>query len=151
MGRSERELVAVLRAELAAIDPARACDRRAEIAGLIGAPAVRRTALARLSHRLGRASAAAASGTSSGDAAAGDAGIGGFDWDSARSHCRIAWFRGLFLARGTLSLSAGRTHLEFVVPTEEAQVLAARLTELDLPAAWRIRRGHGVVTWKSGE
>jgi DNA-binding protein WhiA len=45
----------------------------------------------------------------------------------------------------------GRTHLEFVVPVEEAPILAARLADIDLPAAWRIRRGKGVVTWKSGE
>jgi DNA-binding protein WhiA len=59
--------------------------------------------------------------------------------------------RGRFLARGSLSLASGRTHLEFVVPPDEAPVLAARLGELDLPASWRIRRGRGVVTWKSAE
>ena len=33
----------------------------------------------------------------------------------------------------------------------EAPVLAARLADIELPASWRIRRGRGVVTWKSGE
>ena len=49
MTRSERDLVASLRAELAGIDPARACDRAAETAGL-GADVVARDgrALARL-------------------------------------------------------------------------------------------------------
>ena len=63
----------------------------------------------------------------------------------------MAWLRGLFLARGSLSLASGRTHLEFVVPASEAPVLAARLEEVGLPAAWRLRRGHGVVTWKSAD
>jgi DNA-binding protein WhiA len=30
-------------------------------------------------------------------------------------------------------------------------VLAGRLTEIGLPASWRLRRGRGVVTWKSTE
>jgi hypothetical protein len=165
MSSAERQLVAALRAELAAVDPARACDRRAEMIGLLGAPAVRRTALARLMHRLGRSglegTAAQAGaggalpseqgGAASGSGRPGDVGSFAFDWTAARSHCRVAWLRGVFLARGTLSLSAGRTHLEFVVTAEEAPSLAARLRELDLPASWRVRRGHGVVTWKSGE
>ena len=78
-------------------------------------------------------------------------GVAAFDWDAAADHCRTAWLRGRFLARGSLSLAGGRTHLEFVVPVDEAQVLARRLGEVDLPASWRVRRGRGVVTWKSGE
>ncbi|MEI8334263.1 MAG: DNA-binding protein WhiA [Chloroflexota bacterium] len=58
---------------------------------------------------------------------------------------------GLFLSRGSLSLSASRAHLEFVVPADAAPALAARLDEIGLPAASRLRRGRGVVTWKSGE
>ena len=63
----------------------------------------------------------------------------------------MAYLRGLFLARGSLSLASGRTHLEFVVPPAEAPVLAARLEQEGLPAAWRVRRGRGVVTWKSAD
>ncbi|MFI5262758.1 MAG: DNA-binding protein WhiA [Candidatus Limnocylindrales bacterium] len=74
-----------------------------------------------------------------------------FDWTSAAAHCRIAYLRGLFLARGSLSLSAGRTHLEFVVPVAEAATLSDRLAELGLPAARRMRRGTAVVTWKRTE
>ena len=138
MSRAERDLVAALRAELAGIDPARPCDRAAEAAGL-GADAVARDGpAARLAVRLRR--------TTTDDPA-----IGGFDWDRAADHCRSAWLRGRFLARGSLSLAGGRTHLEFVVPADEAPVLAARLHDLELPASWRIRRGRGVVTWKSAE
>jgi hypothetical protein len=81
---------------------------------------------------------------------AGEAGTT-FDWATAAEHCRLAWLRGRFLARGSLSLVGGRTHLEFVVAPGEAPVLAARLGELGMPAAWRLRRGRGVVVWKSAE
>ena len=59
--------------------------------------------------------------------------------------------RGLFLGHGSLSLASGRTHLEFVVDAPEAEALAADLGGIGLPASWRIRRGRGVVTWKSSE
>ncbi len=141
MSRTERDLVAALRAELAAIDPSRACDRLAEAVGLGGEAAAREPAVARLAVRLRR--------VAGGSAAAVDP--VGFDWDSAAEHCRTAFLRGRFLARGSLSLAGGRTHLEFVVPIEEAPILARRLADAELPAAWRLRRGRGVVTWKSGE
>ena len=60
----------------------------------------------------------------------------------AAEHCRTAWLRGRFLARGSLSLSAGLCLIpEFVVPAAEAPVLAARLADVDLPASWRLRLG----------
>ena len=144
MTSSDRDLVIALRAELAAIDPARPCDRAAESIGLGQGPTIgsREPAVARLVHRLRRAGDAVAN-------AQGDPGV--FDWASAPDHCRTAWLRGTFLARGSLSLASGRTHLEFVVPADEAEELATRLAEIDLPASWRIRRGKGVVTWKGAE
>jgi DNA-binding protein WhiA len=63
----------------------------------------------------------------------------------------MAWLRGLFLARGSLSLAGGRTHLEFVIDPADAPALAARLTAAGLPASWRLRRRRGVVTWKNGD
>lgn len=153
MAPTDRDLVAALRAELAAVDPARPCDRRAEIAGLGTEVNAREAAVARLVVRLG--------GRGDGPAG-GSPGAGGarrpfllppedLDWGSAPEHCRLAWLRGRFLARGSLSLAAGRAHLEFVVPPAEAPVLARRLADLGLPASWRLRRGAGVVTWKSAE
>jgi hypothetical protein len=131
----DRALVAGLRAELAAVDPSRPCDRAAEVAGL-GTAAIRgdRPALGRLMVRLLRDPGPVA---------------GPFAWEAAADHCRAAWLRGRFLARGSLSVTHGRLHLEFVVPREEAPVLAARLASVGLPAGQRIRRGRGVVTWKS--
>src|SRR5919198_757034 len=95
MGRTDRDLVAALRAELAAIDPARACDRAAESAGLTGSLAGRHATVARLLVRLRRE-------TRPSD----------FDWATAAEHCRLAWLRGRFLSRGSLSVAGGRTHPE---------------------------------------
>src|SRR4051794_15619798 len=137
MAPSDRDLVAGLRAELAAIAPSRSCDRTAEVAGLAGGTPARLGSVARLSLRLARA---AESGP-----------VEPFNWDAGPEHCRLAYLRGLFLARGSLSLAAARTHLEFVVTPDEARVLTSRLTAMGLPASWRIRRGRGVVTWKSAD
>jgi hypothetical protein len=148
MGRTERDLVAGLRAELAAIDPSRACDRAAESAGLAGWRADRQSIVARLLVRLRRAEAQARTGR---EHTADDPTPETFDWASAGEHCRLAWLRGRFLARGSLSVAGGRTHLEFVVDETEAPILATRLADVDLAASWRVRRGRGVVTWKSAE
>ena len=139
MSRAERDLVTALRDELAAVDPSRSCDRVAEVAGLGSGTVGRETSVARLSVRLRRSGERRAPGTPP------------FDWSSAADHCRAAWLRGRFLARGSLSLAGGRTHLEFVVDPAESPVLVARLAEIGLPASSRIRRGRGVVTSKSGE
>jgi hypothetical protein len=143
MSRGDRELVLALRSELASIDPSRPCDRRAEADGLgtehphLTRTTARDAPVARLRVRLARE-------------LAGDGAVQ-FDWDAAAEHCRLAWLRGLFLARGSLSLAGGRTHLEFVVDAREAPVLATHLTAFGLPASWRVRRGRGVVTWKSSD
>ena len=133
---SATELVAALRAELAAIEPARRCCRIAERAGLGSAAEGRaRTPLVgRLAVRLGDASAPQP-----------------FDWDALREHCRVAYLRGAFLARGSLSISAAGTHLELICEPSELDQMAARVAGLGLPAGARIRRGRGVLTWKDAE
>ena len=158
MTRSERDLVSALRAELAAIDPSRPCDRRAEAAGLGSGRPSREGPVARLAVRLGlaRARSLARSGpttTSGGSETAAEAppAVGAFDWPAAADHCRMAYLRGLFLVRGSLSLASGRTHLEFVLDSDDAPTLATWLGDVGLPASWRLRRGRGVVTWKSGD
>lgn len=157
MTGTDRDLVSAIRTELASIVPSRACDRAAESAGLGTALATREAAVARLAVRLGREP------TDAGRLLGGrrrtkhvrvvEAAVGGepFDWERSADHCRIAWLRGRFLARGSLSLASGRAHLEFVVPPDEAPVLAERLDALGLSASWRLRRGRGVVTWKSAD
>jgi DNA-binding protein WhiA len=143
MAGSDRDLVLALRAELAGIDPARECDREAERAGLEGPARWRDASLARLGVRLAR--------HEDGAEGSSPAPPPPFDWATRPDHCRMAWLRGLFLARGSLSLANGRTHLELVVAPEEAPVIAARLAEAGVPPSWRIRRGRGVVTLKSAE
>lgn len=145
MTAPDRDLVAALRAELAAIDPSRPCDRAAERAGLAGARVSKDPVIARLAVRLARRAGGSVRGLPEGPV---DTAL---DVRGLAEHCRMAFLRGLFLARGSLSLAGGRTHLEFVIEPEEAPILAGWLGPAGLPASWRVRRGRGVVTWKSGE
>ena len=149
MTAQDRDLVLALRAELAAIDPARPCDRRALAMGIGRADTARDPVLGRLAIRLGLGPKGGPGRTAWAVPAEGDE--AGFAWGTARDHCRAAYLRGLFLARGSLSLANGRTHLEFVVDPGSAPVLSAHLREEGMPASWRIRRGRGVVTWKSAD
>ncbi len=156
MTTAERDLVEGLRSELAAIDPPRRCCRVAEEAGLAGAFEPRRRAIARLTLRLGRGRAGEKVDEAAGAARAqaGDGtrtGVVPFEWSRAPEHCRVAFLRGRFLAHGSLSLASGRTHLEFVLPVDEARAMCERFGHMEMPATWRIRRGRGVVTWKSVE
>jgi hypothetical protein len=133
---TERDLVAALWAELAAIEPARRCDRIAERAGL-GVEAhgrARTPAIGRLAVRLDDGGGAEA-----------------FDWQTAAIHCRVAYLRGLLLAHGSLSISAAGTHLELVVPGGALTTTASRLGELGFAAGTRLRRGRGVLTWKDAD
>ena len=158
---ADRELAAEIRAELAAVDPRRPCCRAAQSAALADlawrrgsrgrrAPLLR-TAV-RLGHRPGEAMGEAlgqAVGEASGEAF--DDRIGGWSWESSAEHCRIAYLRGLFLTHGSLSLADGHVHLEFVLAANEADTLVGRLRDIGLPASRRVRRGRGVVTWKSAD
>ncbi len=148
MTASDRDLVAALRAEVAAVDPARVCDRRAELAGLGPLLVTREAAVARLAVRLGgHADEAPAQGVRHRFTLP----VPAFEWATSPDHCKLAWLRGRFLAHGSLSLSTGRAHLEFTLPEAEAVELVSRLDALGMPASWRMRRGTGVVTWKSAE
>ena len=165
MTTNERDLVAAVRAELSGIDPSRGCDRRAEMAGLGVALTTREPAVARLAVRLEREIARDEGREGDGTLRVQRPAAGrrsyrvrppaepapDFEWDPAPDHCRAAWLRGVFLSRGSLSLSSSRAHLEFVVDPALADILAVRLAGLGLPAARRVRRGRGVVTWKSIE
>ena len=132
----ERDLVAALWAELAAIEPARRCDRAAERAGL-GVEArgrARTPSIGRLAVRLAERAEPV-----------------DFDWDSAASHCRLAHLRGQLLAHGSLSITEAGSHLELVVPADQLESTAGHVAALGLPAGSRMRRSHGVVTWKDSD
>lgn len=154
MTGSDRDLVSSLRAELAAIDPPRPCDREAESLGLGSGLATREASVARLAVRLGRGTDARKllqARRRPKRVHAGDEPAATFEWAAVAEHCRLAYLRGVFLADGSLSLAGGRTHLEFVLGVADAPILAERLGEIGLPASWRVRRRRGVVTWKSAE
>lgn len=156
MTASESDLVGAIRAEIAAIDPHRRCCRIAESVGLEGASERKRRILARVALRLSRARLGDGGDARSRGSAvvlglAAAAGDAEFEWNLAADHCRVAYLRGRFLAHGSLSLASGRTHLEFVLPPDDARLLCDRLAGLDLPAGFRLRRGRGVVTWKNSE
>ena len=171
MTTAERDLVESLRFELAAVDPPRRCCRIAEIAGLAGAFQPRRRMVTRVILRLRGRAALRAGGSTDPSIVGARAGAaarviertvklsdvlpGGsepdFEWRTAAEHCRVAYLRGRFLAHGSLSLAAGRTHLEFVLAVDEAMALSQQFGQTGLEASWRLRRGRGVVTWKSGE
>lgn len=135
MSTATGDLATALRAELAAIEPARRCCRAAERAGL-GAAALGRARtplLGRLAVRLD------------------DAGEGGFDWATAAEHCRVAWLRGALLAHGSLSVTQTGTHLELSVDQSLIEPLSTWLAANGFVAGARLRRGRGVLTWKSAE
>ncbi len=156
MTDADRDLVAALRAELAGHRAAAGVRPGGRGGGPRPRPGDARGRRARLAVRLGREPTEAgrlldAPRRTKHARRRARPSAAPFDWDTAADHCRLAWLRGLFLARGSLSLAAGRAHLEFVVEPDEAPILAARLADLGLPASWRLRRGRGVVTWKSAE
>jgi DNA-binding protein WhiA len=74
-----------------------------------------------------------------------------FDWDAAALHCRVAYLRGQLLAHGSLSVTDAGTHLELVVSTVDLDLAATRVAALGFPAGARLRRGHGVLTWKEAD
>jgi DNA-binding protein WhiA len=130
------DLATALRAELAALDPARRCCRAAERAGL-GQAALGRARtplLGRLAVRLEDASTEAA-----------------FDWASAAEHDRVAWLRGALLAHGSISVTPTGTHLEVIVDPGLEREIGEWLESSGFPAGARVRRGRGVLTWKSSE
>jgi DNA-binding protein WhiA len=136
MSAATTDLATALRAELAAIEPARRCCRVAERAGL-GAAALGRARtplLGRLAVRL--------------DDAAGES---QFEWATAAEHDRVAWLRGALLAHGSLSVTPTGTHLELIVEPAEMGPLNDWLVANGYPAGARMRRGRGVLTWKSAE
>ena len=146
MTRPERDLVAALRAELAAIDPSRPCDRRAEAAGLAAGRPAREGPVARLAVRLGEGERARrprrtrprrARSVRLGRSRPSTAG-----WPASAA-CSSPAARSAWPAAGPTSSSSSRP--------PRRPLLAARLEREELPAAWRLRRGRGVVTWKNAD
>ena len=151
MSRGELDLVAAIRAELAAIVPERRCCCRAELDALADSGRRADIAVAKTVHRLS-AQLTVAEGRrdpgTMGAARQAHATAEQLAAPRAARHCRRAFLRGRLLARGSLSLASGRAHLELVVRPEEAVPLAPLLDRAGPGPSSRLRRGRVVFTWK---
>jgi len=153
-------VAAEVRGELARIQPARPCCRRAELAGLLfrapsGGLATLDPATARVGMRLTGARPGA-SRTSGGAAASThrhhltvpltDAGSEAWNWEAAAACDHRSFLRGVLLGAGSLSFGTGRGHVEFVfTDVGRARRLQGWLGESGIRAGRRARRGRQVV------
>jgi DNA-binding protein WhiA len=159
-----------VKGELARIQPARRCCRRAELAGLLLA-ADRDGRLSTLDHATARTAVHLATSLGSSVAAPrGPAGAGrrggrhhlrvqldpavtdGWRWDAAPACDRRAFVRGALLGGGSISLSVSGPHVEFAFGSAAtAGLLADRLAELGVRALRATRRGRELVYIKGHE
>jgi cell division protein WhiA len=163
-------LATEVKGELARIQPARACDRRAELIGLLHG--ARRPTLRTLDHATARTAVhlATALGVEvdaprSVAVARPRAGgrhhlvvtldpeaLGPWSWETAPACDRRAFLRGVLLGSGSISFSASGPHVEFVLADERAAAdLVAALASLDVRALRAPRRGRHVVYLKGQE
>jgi hypothetical protein len=154
-----------LKGELARIHPARACDQRAELAGLLYAGRTRAGvstldhATARVAVQLGgtlgiRVEPRQRRGAASRrhlEVAVEPRLAAGWSWAGARPCDRRAFLRGVLLS-GSVSLTASGPHVEFVLAhAAQARELRRRLSEMNVRAATHVRRGRHVVYVKGRE
>lgn len=163
-------LAGEVRGELARIHPARACCRRAELAGLLhgsGRPTFRtldhataRTAV-QLASSVGIALPPPRASFGARSSGAGrhhlvvalDAGaLGDWAWRDAPACDRRSFLRGALLGCGSISFSASGPHVEFVLRDAiAATTLHELLAALDVRALRSQRRGRHVVYLKGQE
>jgi hypothetical protein len=158
MSRSEADLVAAIRHELAALTPERSCCRQVELDALADSGRREDIAIARTIHRLtslidaeprrGQSTTAVLGQSVMARSAAALARAAG---QAGASHCRRAALRGRILARGSLSLASGRAHLELVVRPLEGDAVNQILARESLGGTRRLRRGRAVFVWKGEE
>jgi hypothetical protein len=167
-----------LKGELARIQPARSCCRRAELAGLLFAdrssPGPRSARIRTLDHATARVAVqlAAAIGiraegpmpTGGGPAAHRPAGgrrhlqvvldrsaADDWSWPNAKPCDRRAFLRGSLL-NASISMGAAGTHVEFVFPQPSQAVdLVGRLRSVGVRGGMLRRRGRSVVYLKGQE
>lgn len=163
-------LAGEVKGELARIQPARACDRRAELIGLLhGTPG---PAFRTLDHAIARTAVALAGSlgmtVSPPRAVAPErvragarhhllveldrTSLGAWSWTDAPACDRRAFLRGVLLGSGSLSFSASGPHVEMVFgPPAAADEVHAALASLDVRARRVVRRGRSVVYLKGQE
>ena len=159
-----------VKGELARIHPARACCRRAELAGLLVGSGG--TPLRTLDHATARTAVHLA--TSLGHAVDPprpavpdrardrsrhhllvdlDPGVlDGWSRDEAPAHDRRSFLRGVLLSSGSISFSSSGPHVEFVLrDLDAAEVVRATLAQEEIRALSIVRRGRHVVYLKGQE
>ena len=176
---SDPMLVATeLKGELARIQPARICCRRAELAGLLfgrtGSRAQREASIRTLDHATARVAVQLAAsvglhaegpmpavGGSAAHRAAGTrrhlrvildgSAADGLSWSDAKACDRRAFLRGAVL-NASISLGASGTHIEFVfADASPATELLSRLDSVGVHGGLLRRRGRSVVYLKGQE
>jgi DNA-binding transcriptional regulator WhiA len=166
-----------LKGELARIQPARSCCRRAELAGLLfaeaGAEPSNAAAIRTLEHPIARVAVQLASAVgvpAKGPMPASGAGplqrpagrhhlqvvldrsaVQGWRWEAARTCDRRAFMRGALLS-ASISLGPAGAHVEYVFRRSgQARTLKSRLGQVGVRAAIMGRRGRSVVYVKGQE
>ena len=160
-----------IKGELARIQPARACDRRAELAGLLagdrmaGGVSTLDHATARVALQLAAALGISAEAPRRAATAGGErharhhlevvmdrAAIRGWSWTDAAPCDRRAWLRGMLLGSGSISFAGHGPHFEWVFRSRSrAAELRRRLASCDVRSSVGQRRGRSVVYVKGGE
>jgi cell division protein WhiA len=163
-------LAGEVKGELARIQPAKECDRRAELIGLLHGTsasafrtldhAIARTAV-HLAGSLGMAVAppravapeqARAGGRHHLVVELDRASLGEWSWAGSSSCDRRAFLRGVLLGSGSLSFSASGPHVEMVFSTAAAaDEIHAALASLDVRSRRGERRSRSVVYLKGQE
>jgi DNA-binding protein WhiA len=163
-------LAGEVKGELARIQPARACDRRAELIGLVYGSSG--DALRTLDHATARTAVHLASSLGlpvpSPRAVVSDRtsvgarhhlvveldrdALGEWSWEAAPACDRRAFLRGVLLGSGSISFGAGGPHVEFVLAGRDAaEELQSALASLEVRALRTERRGRHVVYLKGSD
>ncbi len=163
-------VAAEVKGELARIRPARACCRRAELAGLLvdgdGGVSTLDHPTARIAVHLAASLGIDASGPRLASsparpragrhhlhvAVARGEQAAAWHWDDAAPCDRRAFLRGVLLARGSMSLGPSGVHVEFPSRARStAETLGQRLGEVGIRSSQIERRGRHVVYLKGQE
>jgi hypothetical protein len=155
-----------VKGELARIQPPRACDRRAELLGLVlgsrdGTLRTLDHAVARTAVHLATSLGVAVATRSTPGAKGGRhhlvvtfdrAALGSWSWQAAPACDRRAFLRGILLGSGSISFSASGPHVEMVLADADAAIgLEDALASLGVRALRSERRGRQVVYLKGQE